>query len=32
KQEKSYSISNLTYQPNHKYSISLTVNGKKTTL
>lgn len=32
KQEKSYSISNFTYQPNHKYSISLTVNGKKTTL
>ncbi|WP_245200137.1 hypothetical protein, partial [Acinetobacter nosocomialis] len=22
----------FTYQPNHKYSISLTVNGKKTTL
>ncbi|MEN8336356.1 hypothetical protein ABFP06_18515, partial [Acinetobacter pittii] len=20
------------YQPNHKYSVSLTVNGKKTTL
>ncbi|ENU48310.1 fimbria/pilus periplasmic chaperone [Acinetobacter nosocomialis] len=32
KQAKSYSISNFTYQPNHKYSISLTVNGKKTTL
>ncbi|MEQ1067471.1 fimbria/pilus periplasmic chaperone [Acinetobacter sp. XH1741] len=32
KQTKSYSISNFTYQPNHKYSISLTVNGKKTTL
>ncbi|MEQ1189315.1 MULTISPECIES: fimbrial biogenesis chaperone [Acinetobacter] len=29
---KNYSISNFTYQPNHKYSISLTVNGKKTTL
>lgn len=29
---KSYSISNFTYQPNHKYSVSLTVNGKKTTL
>jgi len=32
KQAKSYSINNFTYQPNHKYSISLTVNGKKTTL
>ncbi|NUE93861.1 fimbrial biogenesis chaperone [Acinetobacter seifertii] len=29
---KNYSINNFTYQPNHKYSISLTVNGKKTTL
>ncbi|QNX09898.1 molecular chaperone [Acinetobacter seifertii] len=29
---KKYSINNFTYQPNHKYSISLTVNGKKTTL
>ncbi|MBD1230005.1 molecular chaperone [Acinetobacter seifertii] len=26
---KNYSINNFTYQPNHKYSISLTVNGKK---
>ncbi|WP_336170302.1 fimbrial biogenesis chaperone [Acinetobacter sp. 161(2023)] len=31
-QARSYSINNFTYQPNHKYSISLTVNGKKTTL
>ncbi|MGN5723952.1 molecular chaperone [Acinetobacter calcoaceticus] len=31
-QARSYSISNFTYQPNHKYSVSLTVNGKKTTL
>jgi len=31
-QSRSYSISNFTYQPNHKYSVSLTVNGKKTTL
>ncbi|MDR2249791.1 fimbria/pilus periplasmic chaperone [Acinetobacter sp.] len=29
---KNYSINNFIYQPNHKYSISLTVNGKKTTL
>lgn len=29
---KNYTINNFTYQPNHKYSISLTVNGKKTTL
>ncbi|WP_151823585.1 fimbrial biogenesis chaperone [Acinetobacter nosocomialis] len=29
---KNYSINNFTYQPNHKYSISLTVNGKKNTL
>ncbi|MBJ9739069.1 molecular chaperone [Acinetobacter oleivorans] len=29
---RSYSIHNFTYQPNHKYSLSLTVNGKKTTL
>ncbi|MDQ9866615.1 molecular chaperone, partial [Acinetobacter baumannii] len=29
---KSYSISNFTYQTNHKYSVSLTVNGKKYTL
>jgi fimbrial chaperone protein len=32
KQARSYSVINFTYQPNHKYSISLTVNGKKTTL
>ncbi|MES5640056.1 molecular chaperone, partial [Acinetobacter baumannii] len=25
-------ISNFSYQPDHKYSISLTVNGKKVTL
>ncbi|MGR2824554.1 molecular chaperone [Acinetobacter sp. 1124_18A] len=31
-QTRSYSINNFTYQPNHKYSVSLTVNGKKTTL
>ncbi|WP_017388130.1 fimbrial biogenesis chaperone [Acinetobacter calcoaceticus] len=31
-QARSYSINNFTYQPNHKYSVSLTVNGKKTTL
>ncbi|MDS7967778.1 fimbria/pilus periplasmic chaperone [Acinetobacter sp. V117_2] len=31
-QARSYSVNNFTYQPNHKYSISLTVNGKKTTL
>jgi len=31
-QAKNYSLSNFTYQPNHKYSVSLTVNGKKTTL
>ncbi|WP_217485609.1 fimbrial biogenesis chaperone, partial [Acinetobacter lactucae] len=31
-QSRSYSINNFTYQPNHKYSVSLTVNGKKTTL
>lgn len=31
-QVRSYSINNFTYQPNHKYSVSLTVNGKKTTL
>ncbi|WP_182002620.1 fimbrial biogenesis chaperone [Acinetobacter lactucae] len=31
-QTRSYSINNFTYQPNHKYSLSLTVNGKKTTL
>ncbi|MBJ9720391.1 molecular chaperone [Acinetobacter calcoaceticus] len=31
-QARSYSINNFAYQPNHKYSISLTVNGKKTTL
>lgn len=31
-QSRSYSISNFTYQPNHKYSVSLIVNGKKTTL
>lgn len=31
-QSRSYPIDNFTYQPNHKYSVSLTVNGKKTTL
>lgn len=31
-QARSYSINNFTYQPNHKYSVSLTVNGKKITL
>ncbi|MCG5225627.1 fimbrial biogenesis chaperone [Acinetobacter pittii] len=31
-QTRNYSIQNFTYQPNHKYSVSLTVNGKKTTL
>ncbi|USP41771.1 fimbria/pilus periplasmic chaperone [Acinetobacter sp. XS-4] len=31
-QARSYSLNNFTYQPNHKYSVSLTVNGKKTTL
>jgi len=31
-QARSYSVNNFTYQPNHKYSISLTVNGKKITL
>ena len=31
-QARSYSVNNFIYQPNHKYSISLTVNGKKTTL
>lgn len=31
-QARSYSINNFTYQPNHKYSVSLTVNGKKTKL
>lgn len=31
-QARRYSINNFTYQPNHKYSVSLTVNGKKTTL
>ncbi|MFI8143835.1 molecular chaperone [Acinetobacter sp. ABJ_C5_2] len=31
-QARSYSVNNFTYQPNHKYNISLTVNGKKTTL
>jgi len=31
-QTRSYSINNFTYQPNHKYSVSLTVNGKKITL
>ncbi|RSR56484.1 molecular chaperone, partial [Acinetobacter baumannii] len=29
---RSYPISNFSYQPDHKYSISLTVNGKKVTL
>jgi len=29
---RSYSVNNFTYQPNHKYSVSLTVNGKKVTL
>ncbi|MDR6795224.1 fimbria/pilus periplasmic chaperone [Acinetobacter calcoaceticus] len=31
-QTRSYSINNFTYQPNHKYNVSLTVNGKKITL
>ena len=31
-QTRSYTINNFTYQPNHKYSVSLTVNGKKITL
>ena len=31
-QSRSYPISNFSYQPDHKYSISLTVNGKKVTL
>ena len=31
-QSRRYAINNFTYQPNHKYSVSLTVNGKKTTL
>lgn len=31
-QNRSYTINNFTYQPTHKYSVSLTVNGKKTTL
>ncbi|MHC3125404.1 fimbrial biogenesis chaperone [Acinetobacter sp. GN11] len=31
-QARSYAINNFTYEPNHKYSVSLTVNGKKTTL
>ncbi|WP_109440764.1 molecular chaperone [Acinetobacter haemolyticus] len=31
-QSRSYPIDNFTYQPNHKYSVSLTMNGKKTTL
>ncbi|KJH62328.1 fimbrial biogenesis chaperone [Acinetobacter calcoaceticus] len=31
-QARSYTINNFTYQPNHKYSVSLTMNGKKITL
>ncbi|WP_202739871.1 MULTISPECIES: molecular chaperone [Acinetobacter] len=31
-QSRSYPIDNFTYQPTHKYSVSLTINGKKTTL
>ena len=31
-QSRSYPIDNFTYQPTHKYNVSLTINGKKTTL